>query len=132
MRHRSSIVWTERSGNVPALLESHPEDLLAELEKRFGLQLGTIAFETKPQAYPLAFGVARSFVGERLALLGDAAHLIHPIAGQGLNLGFKDVAGIDAANSASSRLRYGVRSSSELSMLARSALTSTSSGSQCT
>jgi 2-octaprenyl-6-methoxyphenol hydroxylase len=94
LKHRSSIVWTERSKNVPALLEAHPEDLLAELEKRFGLQLGRIAFETKPQAYPLSFGVARSFVGERLALLGDAAHVIHPIAGQGLNLGLHDAAAL--------------------------------------
>lgn len=94
VKHRSSIVWSERSENVPALLDSHPEDLLVELEKRFGLQLGKIAFETKPQAYPLSFGVARTFVGDRIALLGDAAHVIHPIAGQGLNLGLHDAASL--------------------------------------
>jgi 2-octaprenyl-6-methoxyphenol hydroxylase len=94
VKHLSSIVWSERSDAVPALLGADPEDLLAELERRFGLQLGRLAFETKPQAYPLSFGVARSFVGERLALLGDAAHVIHPIAGQGLNLGLHDVAAL--------------------------------------
>ncbi len=92
--HRSSIVWTERNERVPALLASEAATLLDEVEHRFGRQLGRIALETKPQAYPLSFGVARSFVSERLALLGDAAHVIHPIAGQGLNLGLHDAAAL--------------------------------------
>jgi 2-octaprenyl-6-methoxyphenol hydroxylase len=92
--HRSSIVWTEATTDAAALLTLHPDDLLEELETRFGHQLGAIHFETPAKAYPLSFGMARRFVGERLALLGDAAHVIHPIAGQGLNLGLKDVAGL--------------------------------------
>ncbi|HEV7261289.1 MAG TPA: ubiquinone biosynthesis hydroxylase [Bosea sp. (in: a-proteobacteria)] len=92
--HRSSIVWTERAENLPALLSLDEIDMLAEIERRFGLELGEIALESPVSAHPLGFGVARRFVAERLALLGDAAHLIHPIAGQGLNLGLKDVAAL--------------------------------------
>jgi 2-octaprenyl-6-methoxyphenol hydroxylase len=92
--HRSSIVWTERTENVPHVLDLDPEDALAEVERRFGLQLGRIALETRLQAFPLSFGIARGFASERLALLGDAAHVIHPIAGQGLNLGLKDAAAL--------------------------------------
>jgi 2-octaprenyl-6-methoxyphenol hydroxylase len=95
--HRSSIVWTERNDAVPGLLALDQEAALGEVERRFGLQLGRIALETALRAYPLAFGVARRFGAERLALLGDAAHVIHPIAGQGLNLGLKDAAALAEA-----------------------------------
>ena len=95
--HRSSIVWTERSENVEPLLSLDAVDLLAEIETRFGLELGEIVLESPMNAYPLGFGVARRFVDHRFALLGDAAHLIHPIAGQGLNLGLKDVAALAEA-----------------------------------
>ena len=66
----------------------------AELELRFGLKLGEIRVEDKPRAWPLGLTLARAFVAPRFALAGDAAHGIHPIAGQGLNLGFKDVAAL--------------------------------------
>ncbi len=92
--HQSSIVWTEKTADVDALLALRPDDLLEELEIRFGFQLGALHFVSTPKAYPLSYGIARSFVGPRLALVGDAAHVIHPIAGQGLNLGLKDAAAL--------------------------------------
>lgn len=90
--HRSSIVWTEEQSEVASLLALSQEDILLEISRRFGFARGDIALDSPVQAYPLSFGLARSFVGERLALVGEAAHVIHPISGQGLNLGLKDVA----------------------------------------
>jgi 2-octaprenyl-6-methoxyphenol hydroxylase len=92
--NRSSLVWTEKraeAGRIVALDEAQFHD---ELERRFGLHLGEVKALDKPRAFPLGYFVARSFIGERLALIGDAAHVIHPIAGQGLNLGLKDVAAL--------------------------------------
>jgi 2-octaprenyl-6-methoxyphenol hydroxylase len=92
--NRSSLVWTEtrkEAARITALSES---EFHAELEQRFGLHLGEIKALDKPRAFPLGYFVARSFIAERLALIGDAAHVIHPIAGQGLNMGLKDVAAL--------------------------------------
>ena len=93
-KNRSSIVWVERTQDADRLVNG--DDLLfeAELEQRFGLKLGQIAVADKPRAWPLGLTLVRAFVAPRLALAGDAAHGIHPIAGQGLNLGFKDVAAL--------------------------------------
>jgi 2-octaprenyl-6-methoxyphenol hydroxylase len=90
--HESSIVWSERNDNIDALLALDDEDLLAEIEKRFGLKLGRLTMKVRPQAWPLNFQMARSFIAPRVALVGDSAHVIHPIAGQGLNLGLEDIA----------------------------------------
>lgn len=92
--NRSSIVWTERAENARRLVEGDSLLFEAELERRFGLKLGEIHVEDKPRAWPLGLLLARDFVRPRIALAGDAAHGIHPIAGQGLNLGFKDAAAL--------------------------------------
>jgi 2-octaprenyl-6-methoxyphenol hydroxylase len=91
---RSSLVWTEASADAERIVALPDQKFLAELEKRFGLHLGDLKLIGARRAFPLGLSVARSFVGERLALVGDAAHVIHPIAGQGLNMGLKDVAAL--------------------------------------
>jgi len=92
--NRSSIVWTERTEDAARLIATDELVFESELEQRFGLQLGELRVEGKPRAWPLGLTLARDFVAPRFALAGDAAHGIHPIAGQGLNLGFKDVAAL--------------------------------------
>ena len=92
--NRSSLVWTEKRDEAARIVGLSDEEFHDELERRFGLHLGEIKAIDKPRAFPLGYFVARSFIGERLALIGDAAHVIHPIAGQGLNMGLKDVAAL--------------------------------------
>lgn len=91
---RSSLVWTERRAEAARIVGLSDEEFHGELERRFGLHLGEVKALDKPRAFPLSYFVARSFVAERLALVGDSAHVIHPIAGQGLNMGLKDVAAL--------------------------------------
>ncbi|CAN5548052.1 ubiquinone biosynthesis hydroxylase [soil metagenome] len=92
--NRSSLVWTEKRSEAARIVALADDEFHAELEQRFGLHLGEVKPLDKPKSFPLGYFVARSFVGERLALVGDAAHVIHPIAGQGLNMGLKDVAAL--------------------------------------
>ncbi len=94
---RSSIVWTEEAREAERIVALPDGEFHDELERRFGLRLGEIKVVGPRRAYPLGLSVARSFIGERLALVGDAAHVIHPIAGQGLNLGLRDVAALAEA-----------------------------------
>lgn len=94
MGKRSSLVWTESRTEASRIVALEAANFQAELEKRFGLHLGDIHALDRPKSFPLGYFVARSFIAQRLALVGDAAHVIHPIAGQGLNMGLKDVAAL--------------------------------------
>jgi 2-octaprenyl-6-methoxyphenol hydroxylase len=92
--NRSSLVWTEREDIAPDMLKLSDEAFNGEIARRFGAHLGATHAEGPRWSYPLRFHLARGFVKPRFALAGDSAHGIHPIAGQGLNLGFKDAAAL--------------------------------------
>lgn len=91
---RSAIVWTVPTEQAPAMLKLSERAWLAEAQKRIGGFLGEIAMAGPRSSYPLGFHHAARITDTRLALVGDSAHAIHPIAGQGLNLGFRDVAAL--------------------------------------
>ena len=92
--NRSSLVWTERKENAERIVSLPEEDFLRELAARFGDHLGGVRVSGVRHAYPLSVFVAQEFAGPRLALVGDAAHVLHPLAGLGFNLGLRDVAAL--------------------------------------
>ena len=91
---RSAVVWTVKAADAPAMLELPERAFVAEAAKRMGGVLGELRLASPRSSYPLGFHHAARITAERLALVGDAAHGIHPIAGQGLNLGFRDAAAL--------------------------------------
>lgn len=91
---RASLVWTEPPARAEALKAARPEAFHAHLQRRFGDQLGRPQLDGEIFTYPLALHLPERITGPRVALLGDAAHGVHPVAGQGLNLGLKDAAAL--------------------------------------
>ena len=92
--HRSAIVWSVPNEDAAGWLSLDDEDFAAEAEAAMGGFLGKIEMLAPRSSFPLGFHHAAQMTAQRLALVGDAAHAIHPIAGQGLNLGFRDVAAL--------------------------------------
>jgi 2-octaprenyl-6-methoxyphenol hydroxylase len=106
----SSLVWTESRERATRIIASPSFLFREDLMQRLTTQFGEVEVLDKPRAYPLSLKLTRSFMGERLALIGDAAHVIHPIAGQGVNLGLKDVAALSQAVINAARLGLDVGS----------------------
>lgn len=104
VRHRSALVWTVRRKDAEGVLALSPRAIAHEAEKRMGGFLGKLELIAPAQSYPLNLQHAERYWAERLILVGDAAHGIHPIAGQGLNMGLRDVAALTEVLASSARL----------------------------
>lgn len=112
--NRSSLVWTEDSALAADIMALDDEGFHAELVRRFGRHLGEVTPAGPRFSYPLAMHVAKTYTAPRLALLGDAAHGIHPIAGLGFNLALRDVAALADVLQAKARLGLDIGSEAVL------------------
>jgi len=112
--NRASVVWTEDASVANEILSKGRDTVLAELSRRFGPELGQLTLLSEAKAYPLTMTLARDFVRPRFALIGDAAHGLHWIAGQGLNHGLKDVAALSETLIEATRLGLDIGSLSVL------------------
>ncbi|MFN3572360.1 MAG: UbiH/UbiF/VisC/COQ6 family ubiquinone biosynthesis hydroxylase [Phenylobacterium sp.] len=117
--NRASLVWTESVAKGAALKAARPEVFHAHLMRRFGDFLGQARLDGPVFSYPLSLQLAERFTAPRLALLGDAAHGVHPIAGQGLNLGLKGAAALAETLVDAARLGEDIGSEAVLERYAR-------------
>lgn len=92
--NRSSLVWSEERERGRTIMEAGDQEFLNEVRRRFGGRYGEVELAGPRGAFPLEMHIARNFVADRVALIGDAAHGFHPLAGQGLNIGLRDVAAL--------------------------------------
>ncbi|HEV2363752.1 MAG TPA: FAD-dependent monooxygenase [Caulobacteraceae bacterium] len=116
---RVSLVWTERARLAKAAAQAADELFEALVRRRFGPFLGRLTLAGPRFAYPLSLQLAESLVGPRTALVGDAGHAIHPIAGQGLNMGLKDAAALAEVVIEAARLGEDIGSDAVLARYAR-------------
>lgn len=117
--NRASLVWTESNARGEALKGARPEIFHAHLMRRFGDFLGKVELTGPVFAYPLSLSLAERLSAPRVALLGDAAHGVHPIAGQGLNLGLKGAAALAEVLAEAARLGEDIGSEAVLERYAR-------------